>query len=252
MRSLVSHLSETCSTCGIGKLGSREQKVDHILESYSCGHSRRIYSKSFVEIIGVADAVGEEHKLPSAKPLVFTKSDLFAGKISGLHNQNLSDYHQTTRFRLLNAEYSLKLILENYDNSVAFAVGLTGFLVQAKSALDSLSEEIDLHYSLGISNPPWVTDIEKLMRHIAELTSKNPNLAQILSQEINLMKGSWFVEFKTFRDEEGVHRKRSPRHIIIGRPTHDIAIGSKRVGEYCIDVLSRINDIIEKCYDSMI
>lgn len=245
------HLSETCPTCEVGKLESREQKHDYILESYSCGHSRRIYSKSFVEIIGGTDAVGGQHELPSAKPLVFTRSDLFEGKISGLHNKNLTDYYQTTRFRLLNAEYSLKLILENYDNGVAFAVGLTGFLVQAKSALDSLSEEINLHYSLGISTPPWVTDIEKLMKHITELTPKNPNLAQILSQEINLMKGSWFDEFKTFRDEEGVHRKRSPRNIIIGRPTHDITIGSKRVAEYCIDALSRINDIIEKCYDSM-
>jgi hypothetical protein len=245
-------LSELCPTCGIGKLESREQKVGYIIESYSCGHSRRIYSRSIVEIIGVADMGGEEHKLSLAKPLVFTRSDLFAGKISEQSSQNLFDYHQTTRYRLLNAEYSLKLILENYNNSVAFAVGLTGFLVQVKSSLDSLSEEINLHYSLGISNPPWVTDIEKLMKHIAELTPKNPNLARVLSQEINLVKGSWFEEFKTFRDEEGVHRKRGPRHIVIGRPAHDIRIGSKKVAEYCVEVLSRINEIIEKCYDSMI
>jgi len=252
MRSSVSHLVETCPMCGIGKLESREQKANYILESYSCGHSRRNYSRTVVEKIGFKDAVGEEHKLPLPKPLVFKKFDLFAGKISGLHNQDLLDYHQTTRFRLLNAEYSLKLILENYNNSVAFAVGLTGFLVQAKSALDSLSEEINLQYSLGISNPPWVTDIEELIRNIAKLAPKNPILTKMLSQEINLMKGSWFDVFKTFRDEEGVHRKRSPRHITIGRPTHDIAIGGKSVAEYCVDALSRINDIIEKCYDSMI
>jgi hypothetical protein len=65
------------------------------------------------------------------------------------------------------------------------------------------------------------------------------------------MKGSWFDDFKTFRDEEGVHRKRSPRHITMGTPTHDITIGGKRVAEYCVDILNRINGIIEKCYDSM-
>jgi hypothetical protein len=205
-----------------------------------------------VEVLRVADSIGEEHKLPSPKPLVFTNFDLFAEKTSSLHNQDLSDYHETTRFRLLIAEYSLKLILENYNNNVTFAVGLTGFLVQAKSALDSLSEEINLRYSLGISNPRWATDIGKLMKNISILSPINPNLSQILSQEISLIKGSWFDEFKTFRDEEGVHRKRSPRHITVGRPAHDITIVGKKVAEYCVDTLSRINDIIEKCYGSMI
>ena len=254
MHSLGLPLSESCPKCKIGKLEGREQKVDYILESYSCGHSQRILLRGFAVGVGVAATFGEEHKLPSAKPLVFTKSDLFAGKISGSPNQDLLGYHQTTKYRLLNAEYALKLILENYDNGVAFAVGLTGFLVQAKSSLDSLSEEININYSLGLSNPRWVTNIEKLMRQrpIAELTLKNPNLAQILSQEISLVKGSWFKEFKTFRDEEGVHRKRSPRRIVAGRPAHDIKIGSKSVAEYCVEVLSSINGIIEECYGSML
>jgi hypothetical protein len=248
---LGSSMAETCPTCGKGKLESREQKPNCIIDFYSCGHSRRNYSRVFVETIGVTDAVGGEHKLPSLKPLVFTKSHLFTAKISGLHNKDLSDYHQTTRFRLLNAEYSVKLILENYNNNVAFAVGLTGFLVQAKSALDSLSEEINLHYSLQISNPPWATSIERLMNNIAELSSKNLTLAQILSKEISHTKGSWFPDFKAFRDEEGVHRKRSPRNINVGTPAHDIEIGGKKVAEYCCDVLSRINSVIEECYDSM-
>lgn len=124
---LVSPLTEMCPTCGIGKLESKVQKADHILESYSCGHSRRIFSRTIVEVVNVSnEMLGEEHKLPSQKPLVFAKSDLFAGKISGLHSQDLSDYHETTRFRLLNAEYSLKLILENYNNSVEFARSFVG------------------------------------------------------------------------------------------------------------------------------
>jgi hypothetical protein len=63
------------------------------------------------------------------------------------------------------AEYCLKLLLDNYNNSIAFAAGLTGFLVQAKASLDSLSQEINLRYGLGIgSRKNHVADIEELLK----------------------------------------------------------------------------------------
>ena len=239
-----------CKKCGA--------PIDPTDEKCPNGHVLKDVGRHYVvvleESIDLSAKIGKEHKLPSPIPLTFTKYDGFTQKISTLQNQNLKDYHHTTKYRLSVAEYCLNLLLENYDNSIAFAAGLTGFLVQAKSALDSLSEEINLYYSLGISNPPRVTDIEDIIKtqNITELSTKNSNLAQILSRQISLTQGSWFSEFKNFRDQEGVHRKRSPRHILIGRPTNDIQIGGKGVAEYCVNILYKINEIIEDCYDSVI
>lgn len=235
-----------CQKCGAS--------VDPKDEKCPNGHILKEVGKHFVRVAGgkicLSHEIGDEHKLPSPTPLIFTNYELFAQKISTLKKPALSEYHQTTKYRLNITEYCLNLLLKNYDNSIAFAAGLTGFLVQAKSALDSLSEEINLYYSLGISNPPWVTDIEEITKtqNITKLSTKNPNLTQILSRAT---EGSWFSEFKCFRDQEGVHRKRSPRHITTGRPTHNIQIGGKRVAEYCVNILHKINEIIEDCYDSI-
>ena len=228
--------------------------VDPKDEKCPNGHILKEVGKHFVvvakEKMGLSAEIGDEHELPSPIPLTFTNYDLFTLKTSTLKKPVLNEYHQTTKYRLNITEYCLNLLLKNYDNSIAFAAGLTGFLVQAKSALDSLSEEINIYYSLGISNPPWVTDIEKITKkqNISKLSTNNPNLAQILAQAT---KESWFSEFKLFRDQEGVHRKRSPRHMTIGRSAHDIQIDGKRVAEYCVNILYKINEIIEDCYDSI-
>jgi len=237
-----------CRKCGA--------PVDPMDEKCPNGHILKEVGKHFVVVledkVGVSDKIGEDHELPTPPPLKFEKYDEFTKKISTLENSKLNDYHQTTKYRLSIAEYCLNHLLEKYDNSIAFAAGLTGFLVQSKSALDSLAEEINIYYCLGLSNPRRTTVITDIIKrqNIGNLSTQNPNLAQILSQ-ISSTQGSWFHEFKDFRDEEGVHRKRSPRHITTGTPTHDIKIDGKSVGEYCIDILYKINKIIEDCYDSI-
>ena len=235
-----------CQKCGAS--------IDPKNEKCPKGHILKEVGKRFVvvaeEKIGLSPEIGDEHELPSPAPLTFTNYDLFTQKISTLGKPALIKYHQTTQYRLNTTEYCLNLLLTNYDNSNAFAAGLTGFLVQAKSALDSLSEEINLYYSLGISNPPRVTDIEEITktRNITKLYTKNPHLAQILSRAT---EGSWFCDFKLFRDQEGVHRMRSSRHITTGTPANDIQIDGKSVAEYCDETLHKINEIIEDCYDSI-
>jgi len=242
-----------CKKCG-ALINPTDEKCPngHLLKDVG-----RAYEVICKEILGFSDSIGEEHKLPCPCPLTFTKYEGFTQKIPTLQNRNLEEYHHTTKYRLLIAEYCLNLLLKNYDNSIAFAAGLTGFLVQAKSALDSLAEEINIRYSLDISNPrhpDWVTTIDEIIKpqNIKKLKTKKPNLAQILSREISLEPSGWFSELKTFRDQEGVHRKRSPRHITIGTPAHDIQIGGKPVAEYCVSILYKINEIIEECYGSMI
>ena len=232
--------------------------VDQTDEKCPNGHILKDVGKAFVVTleakIGVSAEIGKKHELPSPIPLTFTKHERFTQKISTLKNPALNEFHQTTKYRLKITEYCLNLLLKNYDNSIAFAASLTGFLVQAKSVLDSLAEEMNIYYSLGLSTQNWVTDIENIIKrkNIKKLSTKNSNLAKLLSRQISLTPGSWFSEFKNFRDEEGVHKKRSPRHITMGRPNHDIQIGGKRVAEYCINILQKINNVIEDCYDSII
>jgi len=238
-----------CKKCG-ASIDPADEKCPngHVLKDVG-----RHYKVILKESIGLSDSIGKEHKLPRPIPLTFTKYDEFTQKISTSQKLNLKNYHQTTKYRLSIAEYCLNLLLENYNNNIAFAAGLTGFLVQTKSALDSLSEEINLYYSLDISKSQWVTDIKTLIKtkNLTKLSIKNSNLAQIL--RLNLIcEGSWFSEFNTFRDQEGVHRKRSPRHITICTPINDIQIGGKGVARYCVNILYKINKIIEDCYYSMI
>lgn len=240
----------SCKKCG-ASIDPADEKCPngHVLKDVG-----RHYKVILKESIGLSDSIGKKYKLPSPIPLTFAKYDGFTQKISTLQ-KNLKGYHQTTKYKLLIAEYCLNLLLEYYNNNIAFAAGLTGFLVQTKSALDSLSEEINIYYSLNLIKPKSkrVTDIKKLIKikNLTKLSIKNSNLAQIL--RFNLISaGNWFSEFITFRNQEGVHRTRSPRHIIMGTPANDIQIGGKEVARYCVDILNKINKIIEDCYHSMI
>ena len=157
---------------------------------------------------------------PQPKSLKYTNYDKFAKKLESLEKKELVQYHVTTKYRLDIADYCVKLLLSHYDNGIEFGAGLTGFLVQGKAALDSLSEEINLYYTLDVQpKNDWALDTEILAKNLKSLSNKNSNLAEFIQAELG-KKDNWFDEFKDFRDREGVHRRRSGRIVSIGHPTH--------------------------------
>jgi hypothetical protein len=191
--------------------------------------------------------------LLTAPALSFANYDAFGIKIASFGNRELIEYHETTKYRLEIAEYCLKLLLGNYNNGIAFAAGLTGFLVQGKACLDSLCQELNLHCRLKLSKPSFAIDTEILLDKLHLLGAKNRALMDFLGGEFGGKNegASWFKEFKELRDWEGVHQSRIPRLLKVGKPHHDIIIHGKQEAEYCVGIISRINTIIEQSYGLM-
>jgi len=229
-----------CPQCGAI---SKSVKVDFAEKEatvhFSCGH------------LSVQPILRFEPKSGLSPPqLVYVNFELLGAKLLA-SNKNLIECHGTIRYRLDIARYCLKLLLDNYDNSVAFAAGLTGFLVQDKAALDSLCQEINLYYKLGIGGrADYVVDTNDLFKNLSKLSRQNLSLSNYLSVQID-PSCQWFKEFKKFRDAEGTHRNRNPRNLILGKQ-HGIQILGKDVGPFCIQTISRINQIIEECHRLMI
>ena len=188
---------------------------------------------------------------PQPKPLSYVEYSKLTKRLKTCKKKELVYYHVTTKYRLDIAEYCLKLLLTHYDNGIEFGAGLTGFLVQAKATLDSLSEEINLYHGLSIKRKKnWALDVKELVKNLKVLSAKNSKLAKFIKTELG-NKSKWFREFKDFRDKEGVHRKRSSRAISIGHPAHSIQIDNKEVGDYCVNALAKINFVVETCYGLM-
>jgi hypothetical protein len=200
------------------------------------------------ERVPISDSFGVPHNLPPIPLLFFAKYENITAKIQN-RGKDLNEYHQTTRYRLDIAAYCLKLMMDNYNNDIAFAAGLTGFLVQGKSCLDSLCQELNLFYGLNLVQPPFAIDTEDLLNpnHLQLLSIKSLSLSQFLTQELS-SPDAWYTDFKKLRDSEGVHRSRAPRLIRAGVPAHDIEINGKKVAEFCVESVSKINKITEGCY----
>jgi len=232
-----------CPVCGkVVTITGWNSKGDEGTIGFDCGHSLTQRITKF------------SPKAPPAPTLHFAGYDGFAAKIQSLGNKDLTDYHSTTRYRIDIADYCLKLLLGNYDNGIAFSAGLTGFLVQAKATLDSLCEEINLYYNLNIATTKGrAVDVEKLLSNTHILSRRDRKFGNFLTQELG-PGSTWFKDFKDFRDQEGTHRKRSPRNLIFGK-THEIEIqvGGKKVeiGTYCVDLIQRINRLLEDSYRYM-
>jgi hypothetical protein len=178
--------------------------------------------------------------------------DAFGNSIPNLHINGLNEYHNATRYRLDISEYSVRLLLGHYDNSVEFATGWTSFLVQGKAAIDSFSQEVNLrHGFLRPKKANWSMDIERLLRGLTFPHSKNPALTNLISQEFG-NKSTWFSEFKDMRDSEGVHRTRASRNLTVttGAP-HRIQIRGHDVDIYSTDTILKINDVLETGYKFM-
>jgi hypothetical protein len=208
----------------------------------------RIERKIDEDSIHVSDQIGYSHNLPPIPELSFINYDKVTQKIPS-HNSDWSDYHQTTKYRMDIAVSCLKLFIDNYNNGIAFAAGLTGFLVQGKACLDSLCQEINLCYGLNLRQPPRAADTEDLLKqdNLQVLSGRSPNLSQFLQDELK-SQDNWFCNFVDLRDKEGTHRKRAPRLVRVGVPAHDIEIDDVKVAEFCVDSIGRINKTTEGCY----
>jgi len=198
----------------------------------------------------------ESHKRPDAfvevPTLSFVNYDSYEKKIASMGSRNLLEYHEITKSRLEISEYCLKLLLDNFDNDVAFVAGLTGFLVQAKAALDSLCQEINLFYRLSIGlGRDYPTETEELTapQNLLVLSRRNVVLTKLIVQELGATN-PWFATFKLLHASEGVHGH-SRRLMSAGISPHNLEVGETKIPEFCAESLSKINRITEQCYDLM-
>lgn len=157
------------------------------------------------------------------------------------------DFHKTVKYRLDIAVFNLEYLLANYDNTVSFAAGLTGFLTQSKAALDSLGQEISLYYNLPRRYPDYVYSIDDLLKNRNSLTANNIQLAQ----KLNVLDSNWYGDFKRFRDSEAVHRERGSRALAAVTNSLSIKIDGNEIDETCLMLLVEISNFIEECYEMM-
>jgi hypothetical protein len=203
--------------------------------------------------VNVTKSLRLPNDLPRIRALSYVDYDNFEKKIASAGNRYLLEYHEMTKHRLEIAEFCLRLLLDNYNNDIAFVGGLTSFLVQAKVTLDSLCQEINLYCELNIGQRPnYTTDTEELTepRNLLALSKKNAKLSKFVVQELSA-SNPWFATFKILHDSEGVHRQHSPRLMPSGIAAHDIEVGDVKVAEFCMESLSRINQVTEACYGLM-
>ncbi|MEE9283478.1 MAG: hypothetical protein V3U49_05335 [Nitrososphaerales archaeon] len=167
-------------------------------------------------------------------------------------------YHESVKYRMDIAHYSLIQMLEDHSFGIPFNSGLTGFLVQAKAALDCLAETINLRYGLSLRPGEFTTDIKRLANNTVLLSSVNRPLAEVIEREFG-QSSHWFKNFKYLRDSEGVHRKRTSRQINLEigvtypqDRTVTLEGQSEPTAQYCTNILDTINRVIEECYSLMI
>jgi len=229
-----------CPTCGaVSKSVRVEINDENASLEFRCGHT----SLQKVFTFG-----GKSTQSPPQ--LMWTNYDAFGKKIGSV-SKVLADTHGTVRYRLDIAEYCLKHLLTNYDNTLAFSAGLTGFLVQSKAALDSLCQEISLYYNLALAKKAdYFIDTTGMISNLSRLRKANGQLGNLLDKELGL-GSSWFRDFKEFRDAEGTHRNRLPRNLIVGTP-HGIRMNGRDVDLFCIETIRKINEVTEESYKLMV
>jgi len=203
--------------------------------------------------VNVTESIWLPRNLPRVPALSFANYENFGRKIASLGKKYLLEYHEITKYRLEISEFCLKSLLDNYNDDIAFAAGLTGFLVQAKASLDSLCQEINLYCELNIGQRlDYVTDTEELTEphNLLALSKKNAKLSEFMVQELG-STNPWFTTFMILHRSEGVHRPHAPRLIPSGVAAHDIEVGDMKVTEFCVESLSRINRVTEASYGLM-
>jgi len=229
-----------CPICGaVSNSVNIEMNDENATMEFRCGHT------SLQQVLTFG---GKSTRSPPQ--LIWTNYEAFGKKIGSV-SKILADTHGTVRYRLDIAECCLKHLLSNYDNTVAFSAGLTGFLVQSKAALDSLCQEIILYYNLALAKrADYVVDTSDMILNLSRLLKANGQLGNLLDKELG-SRSSWFRDFKDFRDAEGTHRNRLPRNLIVGKP-HGIRMNGRDVDLFCVETIRKINEVIEESYKLMV
>jgi len=247
--------TEVCPTCE--KAGDlepkqvvKEQHEGYTLKRFSCGHQAREHVVEIHESLDITATVGRPTEpfvvnLPNSQP----NYERFGQVIKG--NKAAEEYYQTTKpYRLAIARLALEKMAKEYNNSIAFGLYLTSFLAQAKAALDSLSQEINVKYALD-ERPDWAMDAEILAKDFIDcLRSKNSRMA---SHWEGIVKSDWYRDLKRLRDAEGIHRNRRPRAVQVGTKRHIIGIEDiEDIGPRCKGILKELDEAIEESYGLML
>jgi len=116
-----------------------------------------------------------------------------------------------------------------------FRCALHSFLTHVKSAIDSLTEEINLLYKIDpkLTAKGKTMSIEKLQKGENRKNLKQANY-QLLTEISNATKAKWFTDLKTLRDEEAVHGAISGKdwQAILGGGSPIIKLGMKGVSDF--------------------
>ena len=251
---------EVCPTCdreGDAEPKDIEKKEPHesyVIKEFSCGHKTKMLVREVHEYSPIKASPGEESGCTDLDPSKKQPNhEQFGKTVQGDSAAEL--YFGTTKgYRLAIAQMALEEMVKAYDNATVFGLYLTSFLVQAKAALDSLSQEINIRYSIHKStkDPEWAMDAEELgVRYVKALRCANPGLADHWR---TIMSSPWYKDLKDLRDAEGVHRHRSPRFLKIGaKPGLVIGIkGHEDIGPRCAEILKELDDAIEEAYGLML
>lgn len=175
--------------------------------------------------------------------------------------QALGLFHCYTKIRMeiaLHAFKCLKKYLPPKEmQEFPFRCALHSFLTHVKSAIDSLTEEINLLYKIDpkLTAKGKTMSIEKLQKRENRKNLKQANY-QLLTEISNATKAKWFTDLKTLRDEEAVHGAISGKdwQAILGGGSPIIKLGMKGVSDFatwCPDILKETSKFLERCYQQM-
>lgn len=201
----------------------------------------------------------------SASSFVWTYYNKFTQKLSqGNFPNSPITFHENTKQRLEIAAHAfqcLKAYLPpNQMQDIPFRCGLNSFLAQCKSAVDSLTEEINLLYSID----PALTKKGKSMSIHRLTNSKNHRLQEKLKQQnkplldeiLKSVSCAWYKELKELRDKEAIHGALAGKNwqLFLGSGSPMVKLGIRTVSDlatWCPKVMNKINKFLERCYKLM-
>ncbi len=140
-----------------------------------------------------------------------------------------------------------------------FRCALHSFLTHVKSAIDSLTEEINLLYKIDpkLATKGKTMSIGKLLgnsKYKQKLMKAN---SESFTEISNTSIASWFTELKTSRNEEAVHGAISGKkwQVILDGSLPITKLGNvKGISDYatwCPRILKETNKFLERCYQQM-
>lgn len=143
---------------------------------------------------------------------------------------------------------------------IKFRCSLNSFLTQTKSAIDSLTEEINLYYSIApnqtakgktISIGILTSAQNKKMQK--KLKQTNPSL---FTEIMNATSAPWYIELEDLRNKEAVHDALAGKNwsLTLGPGQAITKLGIRGVSDlavWCPEILKEVNSFLERCYKLM-